>query len=73
MNIANILQGSQQKKEQVVTIFVFLLPWIIALVVCWDGPILYTVALSFMKYKMIGGGSFIGFENYIKVFNDPYF
>ncbi len=51
----------------------FLAPWLISLIVLWYGPIIYTVVLSFMKYKLIGGGKFIGFKNYIKVFNDRYF
>jgi multiple sugar transport system permease protein len=52
---------------------IFLAPWAISLIVLWYGPIVYTVILSFMKYKLIGGGKFIGFQNYVKVFNDKFF
>ena len=54
-------------------VVIFLAPWAISLVVLWYGPIVYTVILSFMKYKLIGGGKFIGFQNYVKVFNDKFF
>lgn len=61
------------KKVNLTTVLLFLAPWLISLIVLWYGPILYTVILSFMKYKLIGGGKFIGFKNYVKVFNDRFF
>ncbi|MCP4404722.1 MAG: sugar ABC transporter permease [bacterium] len=65
------MQNSRQAPPR--TVLLFLAPWLISLIVLWYGPIIYTVVLSFMKYKLIGGGKFIGFKNYIKVFNDRYF
>lgn len=56
-----------------VNVLLFLLPWLISLIVFWYGPIFYTIALSFMKYRLIGGGHFIGFLNYVKIFEDPLF
>lgn len=61
------------KKTHTTTILLFLAPWLISLIVLWYGPILYTIVLSFMKYKLIGGGKFVGLKNYIKVFNDKFF
>jgi len=55
------------------TILLFMTPWLLSLVVFWYGPILYTVVLSFMKYRLIGGGHFIGFANYAETFRDQYF
>lgn len=63
--------ASQTGKK--LTILLFLAPWLLSLVVLWYGPIFYTVALSFMRYKLVGGGRFIGFENYVKVLHDPFF
>jgi ABC-type sugar transport system permease subunit len=54
-------------------VLLFLLPWLISLVVFWYGPIIYTMALSFMKYRLIGGGHFIGFKNYVMIFEDRLF
>ncbi len=61
------------RKTQYSTVVFFLLPWLVSLIVLWYGPILYTVVLSFMKYRLIGGGRFIGFKNYVNVFHDRFF
>lgn len=61
------------KKAQTGTVLLFLAPWLLSLIVLWYGPILYTIVLSFMKYRLIGGGKFIGFKNYVDVFQDKYF
>ncbi|WP_455383411.1 carbohydrate ABC transporter permease [Salinispira pacifica] len=55
------------------TVLLFLAPWLLSLVVLWYGPIVYTLALSFMNYKLIGGGSFSGFDNYVRTLKDPLF
>jgi multiple sugar transport system permease protein len=54
-------------------LMVFLSLWVLSLVVFWYGPILYTFILGFTKHRLGGGGSFIGFGNYVKIFHDPYF
>ena len=54
-------------------VLLFLLPWLISLVVFWYGPIIYTMVLSFMKYRLIGGGYFIGLKNYMNIFEDRLF
>lgn len=55
------------------TALLFLLPWLVSLVVFWHGPIIATIALSLTKYRLIGGGGFIGFANYQKIFHDSFF
>ena len=65
------MKNSQNVKSS--TVVLFLLPWLLSLIVLWYGPIIYTVVMSFMKYKLIGGGKFIGFKNYTKVFHDRFF
>ncbi len=55
------------------TILLFLTPWLVSLIVLWYGPIFYTIGLSFMKYRLIGGGHYIGLDNYIETFTDPFF
>jgi multiple sugar transport system permease protein len=61
------------QKQNRLTVLLFLSPWLLSLVVLWYGPIFYTVVLSFMRYKLVGGGRFIGLDNYIKVFHDRFF
>jgi multiple sugar transport system permease protein len=60
-------------RVRVRTILLFMAPWLLSLIVFWYGPIFYTVILSFMKYRLIGGGHFIGFHNYKETFTDPFF
>ncbi len=64
---------SNLNKGKIRSTILFLLPWLISLTVFWYGPILYTIVLSFMKYRLIGGGHFIGIANYIKIFQDQLF
>ncbi|MDC7240865.1 MAG: sugar ABC transporter permease [Spirochaetales bacterium] len=65
--------SSSLRKGYTGTVLLFLLPWLFSLIVFWYGPILYTVILSLMKYRLIGGGYFIGFSNYTKIFQDKLF
>ncbi|MDA3959102.1 carbohydrate ABC transporter permease [Oceanispirochaeta sp.] len=64
---------SALRKGYTGTVLLFLLPWLFSLIVFWYGPIFYTAVLSLMKYRLIGGGNFIGFDNYVKIFQDKYF
>lgn len=55
--------------------FLFLtLPWLIVFLVFWAYPLVYSFILSFSKYKTLSGNiTWVGFENYSKVFSDPAF
>ena len=64
---------SALRKGYAGTVLLFLLPWLFSLVIFWYGPIFYTAVLSLMKYRLIGGGHFIGFDNYFKIFRDDLF
>lgn len=64
---------SRWNRSRTRSAFVFLLPWLFSLLVFWHGPIIYTVVLSLMRYRFIGGGSFVGLENYEKIFQDELF
>lgn len=67
------IRKSPLKRKKMWTVSLFLLPWLVSLAVLWYGPIIYTIVLSFMKYRLIGGGGFIGFKNYINTFQDGFF
>jgi multiple sugar transport system permease protein len=52
----------------------FLSPWIISFLLFWLYPLIYSFILSFSEYKTLTNEiELIGFGNYIKLFNDPYF
>jgi multiple sugar transport system permease protein len=67
------MQTSKLKIGRWRTVLLFLGPWLFSLIVLWYGPILFTFALSFMNYRLVGGGRFIGLENYIRIFADDMF
>ena len=46
----------------------FIAPWIIGFLLFTGGPIVASFALSFYKWKVIAPPTFIGFDNYIKMF-----
>lgn len=52
--------------------YLFLLPWLIGFFVITLGPMLYSLYLSFTNYSMLGDPTWVGLDNYIKMFtNDP--
>lgn len=56
------------------TILILLAPWLITLVVFWLFPLLYSLYLSFTKYKTLTNDSiWIGFDNYTRLFKDAAF
>jgi multiple sugar transport system permease protein len=49
-------------------------PWLLTFAVFWLYPLLYALYMSFTKYSTLTNtAKFIGFENYIKIFNDYFF
>src|SRR6056297_297365 len=73
MSTAALKKTSALDRGKWKTLLIFLSPWIFSLVVFWYGPILYTLVLSFTKYKLVGEATFIGIKNYIDIVQDKYF
>jgi multiple sugar transport system permease protein len=53
--------------------YLFLLPWFVGLVVISIGPILASLYLSFTDYNLLSPPSWIGFDNYSAMMDDPRF
>jgi multiple sugar transport system permease protein len=51
--------------------YLFLLPWLIGLVLITLGPMLASLYLSFTNYSLIQAPSFVGLDNYARMFSDP--
>ncbi len=49
----------------------FLSPWIIGFGVFTAWPLIYSAYLSFTDYDVINDPSFVGWENYVRLFEDP--
>ena len=52
---------------------IFLFPTLIAFVIGFVWPFFWGLYLSFFRFRTLSKTSFVGFENYIKVFNDSTF
>jgi multiple sugar transport system permease protein len=49
----------------------FLSPWLIGFGVFTAWPLLYSAYLSFTDYDVINDPSFVGWDNYVRLFEDP--
>lgn len=51
----------------------FMLPWLIGLVVITSVPMLASLYLSFTDYNILGSPTFVGWDNYERLWDDPRF
>ena len=49
----------------------FVGPFVVAFAFLLVGPLIYAIGLSFFREKIIGGISFVGFDNFVQVVSDP--
>jgi multiple sugar transport system permease protein len=60
---------SRSVREQLAG-YAFISPWLVGLVLFVAGPMLFSLFISFFKWDMFKGMTFIGLSNYIKAFTD---
>lgn len=53
--------------------YLFVLPFLVVFITMLVVPLFYSGYLSFFQDRLVGGVSFIGFENYVRAFLDPAF
>jgi multiple sugar transport system permease protein len=53
--------------------YLFVLPFLVVFVTMLVVPLFYSGYLSFFQDRLVGGVSFVGFENYVRAFLDPAF
>lgn len=51
----------------------FVAPFLIVFALTFLAPVVYSIYLSLFRNKLVGGNSFVGFENYLQAFTDPKF
>lgn len=61
---------ARQQRESI-TGYLFLLPWFAGLFVFTAGPVIASLYLSFTSYNLIGTPGWIGWQNYLAMFQDP--
>jgi len=59
---------SRRKRLENIYGYLFLTPWLIGFVGLFGGPGLWSLYLSLTKYDVIGTPTFIGTDNYVKMF-----
>ena len=71
-----VLMPARKKRynrSELLAALVFVLPFVIVYAVLFIYPTLQMIWLSFQKAPLIGTGTFIGFDNYVKLFKDKLF
>ncbi|GAB4512686.1 MAG: sugar ABC transporter permease [Anaerolineae bacterium] len=74
--IPALLAGLTRRKHlrEALVAYSFIAPWIIGFLLFTGGPILASLGLSFFEWRMIEPPSFVGAENYVRLFTrDPLF
>jgi multiple sugar transport system permease protein len=61
---------SRKKRRENIYGYLFLAPWLIGFFGLFVGPGLWSLYLSLTKYDVIGTPTFIGADNYVKMFTD---
>ena len=59
------------KWRSALTGYLFISPWLIGFVVFTAGPLLVSLWYSFTDLTVFKGGNWIGFENYVRMLDDP--
>ena len=62
---------SKREWREAIEGYLFISPWAFGFLVFTAGPMLASLVLSFTKWGLIDKPVYIGFENYVKMVNDP--
>jgi multiple sugar transport system permease protein len=64
--------GKMARREEL-AFWLFISPWLIGFIVFSAGPIVASMGISLTEYSILQPPTFIGFENYVQLFNDELF
>ena len=62
---------SMRRREAIVA-YLFVAPAFIGFAIFIAGPMLYALGISFFKWNIFQPPEFIGFDNYVKILDDPW-
>ena len=63
----------RQSVKDTISAYIYIAPFFILFGVFGVFPIIYTGFISFHKWNILGEKTFVGFRNYVLLFNDPLF
>ncbi|MDP9317161.1 MAG: sugar ABC transporter permease [Chloroflexota bacterium] len=64
-------QKSTLQRRETIDAYLFLSPWLIGFVVLVAGPMLGSIALTMMRWDLIGDPAWVGMANFRRVMRDP--
>lgn len=64
---------SRMRRKQNLAAYLFVLPFFVVFIAMLIVPLFYSGYLSFFANRLVGGVSFVGFDNYVQAFVDPDF
>jgi multiple sugar transport system permease protein len=67
------LFGSSQRRQDIITAYLCLLPWMIGFLSFVFGPMIFSLGLSFYESDLLTRNYFVGLANYDELFSDPLF
>jgi len=70
LNGARKRRGLSRSLREQLAGYAFISPWLVGLALFVAGPMLFSLFISFFKWDMFKGMTFIGLSNYIKAFTD---
>jgi len=76
MSVETALRRSVRRKRRIenMTGWFFIAPWLIGFAFLMLGPMLFSLAISFTEWNMVGAPKFLGLDNYAHMFaNDPFY
>ena len=70
---APITTRSQMRRQETMTAYAFITPYLIGALVFTVGAVIYALVISFTNLRLLNTPEFIGFTQYQKVLSDPHF
>ncbi|WP_045300493.1 MULTISPECIES: carbohydrate ABC transporter permease [Microbacterium] len=61
----------RRKWEDIRAAYVFLGPWLVGFLLLTAGPMVASLYLAFTDYNLFTAPEWVGFDNFIRLFNDP--
>ncbi|MEM7532633.1 MAG: sugar ABC transporter permease [Chloroflexota bacterium] len=71
----NLLGGLSRRQRRAFAGYMYILPWVLGFLIFVLGPMIASFYLSLTKYNLLSPPVFLGFDNYVTMFNgtDPLF
>ena len=78
MNKKDLLNNRNSLKNKLVNSeklagYLFISPWLLGFLAFMIAPMIITLYYSFTSYNIVGSPVFIGWQNYVEIFDDPKF